>query len=164
MALKQQIQTDLKEALKRKEVFLCGVLRFLNAAIKNRQLEKRAKLSKSQPIEKLEELSQLTDDEVIEVISSEIKKRRESISQFEKGGRSDLVEQEKKELEILMDYMPKQMTEEEIRSLVKETVKKLELKSPKDTGKVMAALMPQVKGRAEGGLVNKIVQDEFRGS
>jgi len=161
MALKQQIQTDLKEALKRKEVFLCGVLRFLNAIIKNKELEKRAKLAKTEPIEKLEEMSQLTDDEIIEVISSEIKKRKESITQFEKGGRIDLAQQEKKELEILMDYMPKQMTEEEIRKLVKETIKKLEIKSPKDIGKVMAVLMPQVKGRAEGGLVNKIVQEEL---
>lgn len=159
MDLKQLIQTDLKEALKRKEVFLAGILRFLNAAIKNKELEKRAKLSKTQQIEKLEELSQLTDDEIIEVISSEIKKRKESISQFEKGGRIDLVEQAKKELEILVRYMPEQMTEEEIRKIAKEAIAEIGAKEIKDLGRVMAELMPRVRGKAEGGLVSKIVKE-----
>lgn len=162
MSLKQKIQTDLKKSLQDKDVLRCSVLRLLNAAILNKEKEKRAKLSKTEEIEKLTELSQLTDEEVIEVISSEVKQRKDSIEQYEKGHRQDLAEPEKKELEILMEYLPEQMSEEEIKKLVKETIAKLGASSPRDTGKVMGALMPQLKGKAEGGLVSKIVQEELK--
>jgi hypothetical protein len=163
VSLKEKIQIDLKKALQEKGELRVSVLRMLMAAIFNKEKEKRAKLSKTEEVEKLEELSKLTEEEVLEVISSEAKKRKDSIEQYEKGNRQDLADQEKKELEILMDYLPEQMSEEEIRKLVKEKIADLGASGPQDIGKVMGALMSQLKGKAEGGIVNKIVQEELKG-
>jgi len=198
MVLKGNIREDLKEAVKNREELKSSVLRLLLAAIFNKEKEKRYKLilrrcsglrlslsnalSKEKPElsgEELEEESQLNDEEVIDVISSEAKKRKESIVEFGKGKRMDLVEKEKKELEILEKYLPEQLSEEEIKKLVKEAIDKTVAKeihpvksaeggvSPKakqfnrvkDMGKVMAELMPKVKGKADGSLVSRIVKD-----
>jgi len=167
--LKEQIQNDLKEAFKKNEKDLVSVLRLLTAAFQNKEIEKRTKLSKSQPetgrpwadepVEKLEELSKLTEEEVLEVISFEAKKRRDSIFEFEKGGRQDLADKEKQELEILQKYLPEQLSEEEIKKLVKEAIEKIGASEPKDMGKVMAELSPKIKGKADGSLVSKIVKE-----
>lgn len=162
MSLKEKIQADLKSSLQERDELKVSVLRMLRAAIFNREKEKRAKLSKTEEIEKLDELSQLTDEETIEVISSENKKRKDSIEQYEKGNRQDLADQEKKELEILNNYLPEQMSNEEIRKMVKEKIEELSASQPQDTGRVMGALMPQLKGKADGSLVNKIVQEELK--
>ncbi len=162
MSLKERIQADIKKAMPEKDQLKVSVLRMLMAAVFNKEKEKRARLSKNEEIEKLDELSKLTDEEIIEVISSESKKRQDSIEQYEKGNRQDLADQEKKELEILMKYLPEQMTEEEIRKLVKEKVEELGASGSKDIGKVMGALMPQLKGKADGTAVNKIVQEELK--
>ena len=162
MVLKGNIREDLKEAVKNREELKSSVLRLLLAAIFNKEKEKRYKLSKEKPElsgEELEEESQLNDEEVIDVISSEARKRKESIVEFEKGGRKDLVEKEKKELEILEKYLPEQLSEEEIKKLVKEAIEKTGAKEMKDMGKVMAELMPKVKGKADGSLVSRIVKD-----
>ncbi len=162
MNLKGQIQKDSKEALKKEEEIVLAVLRMLSASILNKEKEKRFKFSKGKPelTEKgLEKESQLTDEEVIEVISSEIKKRKESILEFEKGERKDLAEKEKKEVEILKKYLPEQLSEEEIKKLAREAVEKVGAKEPKDIGKVMQELMPRLKGRAEGSTVGKIVKE-----
>lgn len=159
--IKERIQNDLKEAIKRKDIFLSSVLRFLLAAIKNKELEKRAKLSKTEPIESLQELSFLTEEEIIEVISSQIKKRKEAVLEFEKGGRDQMAASEKKEIEILTKYLPEQISEREIRELVIKTIKESKATSLKETGKIMALLMPQIKGRADGSLVKKIVEEEI---
>jgi uncharacterized protein YqeY len=163
VSLKEKIQTDLKKAMQEKEADRVSVLRMLVAAILNKEKEKRHKLSKDgEELEKLDQLSKLTDQEVIETISSEVKKRKDSIEEYGKAKRQDLVENEKKELDILMEYMPEQMSQEEIRRLAKEKIEELGASGPQDTGKVMGALMPQVKGKADGNLVNKIVQEELR--
>lgn len=163
MSLKEKIQAEMKEAMVKKDQLKVSVLRMLMAAVFNKEKEKRAKLSKGEEdLEKLGELSRLTDEEILEVISSEAKKRRDSIEQYEKGGRQDLVDQEKKELEILMAYLPEPMSENEIRKLVKAEIEKLAASGPQDTGKVMAALMPRLKGKAEGAVVNRIVQEELK--
>ncbi len=162
MALKGNIRENLKEAVKNREELKSSVLRLLLAAIFNKEKEKRYKLSKEKPElsgEELEEKSQLNDEEVIEVISSEVKKRKESILEFEKGKREDLVEKEKKELDILQKYLPEQLSEEELQKLAKEAIEKVGAKELKDMGKIMAELMPQVKGKADGSLVSKIVKD-----
>jgi len=162
MILKTKIQKDLNQAVKKKEEVRSLVLRSLLAAILNKEKEKRYKLSKQKPelTEKdLEKESQLVDEEVIEVISSEVKKRKEAILEFEKGERTDLVEKEKKEKEILEKYLPEQLSEEEIKKLAKEAIEKIGAKEPKDMGKVMAELMPQVKGRVEGAVVSRIVRE-----
>jgi len=163
MSLKQKIQTEIKTAMQNKEAVKLSVLRMVMAAVFNKEKEKRAKLSKEEAEDKLEEMSKLTDEEVLEVISSEVKKHKDSIEQYQKGNRQDLVEQEKTELEILMEYMPKQMEEAEVRKIVQEKIQELSASGPQDTGRVMGAIMPQLKGKADGGMVNKIVQESLRG-
>lgn len=161
--LREKIQEQAKEALKNKEQLKLSVLRMLLAAIFNREKEKRAKLSKTEKDEtKLVKLSELDDQEVLEAISSEVKKRKDSIEQFEKAGRQELADKEKKEMEILAVYLPEQLSEEDIRNLVQEKISQTDASGPKEAGKVMAALMPQVKGKADGNLVSKIVQEELR--
>ena len=160
--LKQKIQEDLKKALKENREAEVSTLRMTIATISNRETEKRTKIWKEKPessVKELEKESQLTDEEILEVISSEIKKRKESILEFEKGKREDLVEKEKMETEILKKYLPEQLSEKEIKKLVKEAIERVEAKEPKDIGKVMAELMPKVKGRADGGLVSKIAKE-----
>ena len=162
MSLKKEIQQNLKEALKGREELISSVLRLLSAAILNKEKEKRYKLSKQKPDfneKELEKESQLTDEETIQVVMSEIKKRKESILQFERGGRRELAKKEKKEIETLKKYMPEQLSEEEIRELVKKTIEEIGVKGVKEMGKVMAEIMPKVKGRAEGGTVTKIVKE-----
>ena len=162
MALKQKIQEDFKKFLKGKKEIEVSTLRMLKAAIFNREKEKRYKLSKEKPDLKekdLEKESQLTDEEIVQVIFSEIKKRKESILLFEKGKREDLVEKEKEEIKILEKYLPEQLSAEEIKKMAKEVIKKTGAREPKDMGKVMGHLMPKLKGKAEGGLVSKIVKE-----
>jgi len=159
MTLKENIKGNLKSALKGRREIEVGTLRMLNAAIINKEKEKRSKLAKEVAEKELEEKSQLTDEEVVEVISSEAKKRKEAILEFDKGGRKNLAEKEKEELGILKKYLPEQLLEEEVRKLVQEAVEKVGASEMKDMGKVMAELMPQVRGRADGGLVSKIVKE-----
>jgi len=162
MSLKEKIKNNLAMALKGKKEIEASTLRMLLAAILNKEKEKRYKLSKEKPELKEEELekgSELTDEEVIEVVSSEVKKRKEAILEFEKGERLDLVEKEKKELEILEKYLPEQLSEGEIKKIAKEIIEKVGAQNLKDIGKVMAELMPKVKGRADGATVSKIVKE-----
>jgi len=162
--LKEKILQNLSAAVKEKKDVETLVLRQLSAAILNKEKEKRFKTSKEKPglSEKdLEKESQLTDEETLEVVSYEVKKRRESIVEFEKGGRKDLVEKEKRELGILEAYLPKQLIEEEIKQLVKEAIEKVGAKEQKDMGKVMAELSPKTKGKADGSLVSKIVKESL---
>jgi hypothetical protein len=162
--LKEQILQNINAAVKEKKGVEVLVLRQLSAAILNKEKEKRFRISKEKPelSEKdLEKESRLTDEETLEAVSYEAKKRKESIAEFEKGGRNDLVEKEKKELAILKTYLPEQLAEEEIKKLVKEAVEKTGAKEPKDMGKVMAELMPKTKGRADGNLVSKAVKESL---
>jgi len=162
MTLKKQIKQNLEIALKEEKRVEVSTLRMLNAAILNKEKEKRYKISKEKPElkpEKLEEESQLIDEEIIQVLQSEIKKRKEAILEFEKGERQDLASKEKKEMDILQKYMPEQLSEEEIKKLAKEAIEKTGAKEIKDMGKVMQELMPKVKGKAEGSLVSKIVKE-----
>ncbi len=163
MFLKERILQDLNIAIKEEKKLEALVLRQLSAAFLNKEKEKRFKLTKEKPDISEKDLvkeSRLeTDEEIVEVISSEAKKRKEAILEFEKGERQDLAEKEKKELEILQKYLPEQLSEEEIKKLVKEAIKKVGAKEIKDTGKVMAQLMSQVKGKADGSQVGKIVKE-----
>jgi len=160
--LRQKIQEELKETLKEKKETKLSTLRMLIAAIINKEKEKRYKLSKEKPElseKELEKESQLNDEQVLEVIFSEAKKRKEAILEFEKGGREDLAKKEKAELEVLEKYLPEQLSEEEIKKIVKEAIEKTGAKEMKDIGKVMAELMPKTKGKADGGLVSKVVKE-----
>lgn len=161
MDLYQQIGADFKEAFKGKEEARVGTLRMLLAAVKNKEVEKRTKLAKAEPAGKLEELSKLSDEEIIAVISSEIKKRKDSAEQYKQGGRDDLAEKEESEIRILSVYMPQQMSEDEIREIVIAAIKETGISDIKEIGKLMGVLMLKVKGRADGNIVNGIVREEL---
>lgn len=171
-SLQEKINQDLKKAFVGKEELVVSVLRMLNSAIHNKEIEKRTKLSKTpafaeasadkEKLKKLEQESRLTEEEVLDVVGSEAKKRKDSILEFGKGGRQDLVDKETKELEILKKYLPEQMSEDAIKEIVKKAISETGAAGPKDTGKVMAAIMPKLKGKAEGGIVSKIVNDLLR--
>ncbi len=160
--LKQQIQSDTTEALKRSDNEVVGVLRMAVSAINAKEKEKRYKISKEKSDLKEEDLakeSELTDDEVISVISSEIKKRKDAMALYEKGNRPELVEKEKKELLILQKYLPEQLSPEELKKMVKESIDNVGAKEMKDMGKIMADLMPKVKGKADNSEISKIVKE-----
>lgn len=160
--IREKLQNDVKEALKSGDSEKRVLLGMVLSAIKNKEFEKRAKLSKAETdIKKVELESQLNDEEIIEVLFSEIKKRKESVESYTKGGRADLAEKEEKELTILMSYMPEQMPEDAIRAIVKKTLADLGLKDIKDMGKAIGAVMAQVKGKADGTVVSRIVKEEL---
>ena len=147
MGLKEQIPEDLKNALRSKNALELSVLRMLQSALKNKEIDKNKE--------------ELTDEDVISVVGAEIKKRRDAAKEFEKVNRPDAADQEKAEIEILMKYMPEQMGEDEIRALVKKAVEESGADGMKDIGKVMKVIMPQTKGKADGSVVNTIVRDEL---
>ena len=156
------MQQDLKVSLKGGKQVEVSVLRMIISALNNRETAKRTKIWKEKPkskIEALEKESKLTDEEVLEVLFFEVKKRKEACVEYEKGGRTDLIEQEKKEIEIIQRYLPEQLSEEEIKKIAKEVIKKIGVTELKDIGKAMAELMPGVKGKADGALVSKIVKE-----
>lgn len=155
MNLKEKIRQDLNSFLKEKKELEVSVLRLLIAAILNKEKDKRYQLKEGQDIS-------LTDEEVIKVIISEAKKRKEAILNFEKGKRKDLAEKEKKELMVLQRYLPEQISEQEIKSLAQEVIRKLGVKDIKDMGKVMAELMPKIRNRADGSVISNIVRQLFK--
>ena len=158
MSLKEKIKEDLKKAMKEKREIEVSTLRLLSDAIFNKEREKRYRIfnqRKGLNENELEKESELSDDEIIEVIFSEIKKREEAILEFERGGREDLAEKEKKEIGILKKYLPEQLSEKEIKEIAKETIEKI---GP-NFGAVMKEVMSKVKGKAEGSRVSKIVKE-----
>ena len=160
--LLENIKKDLVNAQKSKNEIRVSTLRMVLAAILNKEKEKRTKIAKQEKELEEKELikkSQLNNEELIEVIFSEVKKRKEAILDFKKGKREDLVKKEKLELEILQRYLPRQLREEEIEKLAKEVIQKLGASKPRDIAKVMGALMPLIKGKADGALVSEIVRE-----
>jgi hypothetical protein len=145
MNLKEKILNNLKEALKQGEKEIVSVLRMLVSSINNLEIERKKREGG------------LANEEVVEVVAREIKKRKDAIEQYEKGGRSDLADKEKREVEILQEYMPEQMSEEEVRVKVKEIIDS----GVKEFGMVMGKVMPEVKGKADGAMVAKIVKQEL---
>lgn len=148
--LKKQIQKNSNEALKSGNSFLLGTLRMLLATIQTKEKDKKYKIGKE---------VDLTEEEVIDIVFSEIKKRKDAIALYKQGNRLELAEREEKEIEILMKYLPEQLKEEEIKKIVQESVIKIGATSIKEMGKIMADLNSKVKGRADGGLVSKIVKE-----
>jgi hypothetical protein len=144
MPLLDKINTDLKAAMRAREELRLLVLRTLLSSINYAEIAKQKKLD---------------DSGIIEVIGKEIKQRRESIEAYDKGNRPDLSTKEKAELAILQEYMPAQMSREEITAIVEKVIAEVGPKGPGDKGKVMQKLMPQVKGKADGNEVNSIVTD-----
>lgn len=140
----EKIEQDLTEAIKSQEEDKKSVLRMVKAAIVNRQKEKGE--------------DNLSDDDVMAIVSREVKQRKESIAEYEKGDRRDLAEKEKKEIEILEKYLPEQMPDEAIEAEAKKAIEEVDAKEAGDMGKVMGNLMPKLRGKADGGKVQKIVQ------
>ena len=162
MSLKDKIQQDLNVIIREKKEVEVLVLRQLSAAFLNKEKEKRFKTSKEkQDISQadLEKESQLADEEVLAVVVVEAKKRKEAMIEYEKGDRKDLSEKEKKELEILQKYLPEQLSEEELKKILKEAIDKVGAKEMRDMGRVMAEATPKIQGRADGSQISKTVKE-----
>ncbi|AOH55759.1 GatB/YqeY domain-containing protein [Peribacillus muralis] len=142
MSLLERLNNDMKQAMKNKEKDKLSVIRMLKASIQNEALKLR---------------QDLTDNEELTVLSRELKQRKDSLQEFENAGRSDLVDKVRTELVYVEAYMPEQLSEEEISDIVQQTIKEVNATSKADMGRVMGALMPKVKGKADGSLVNKLV-------
>jgi uncharacterized protein YqeY len=149
--LYEKITKDYMTALKNKDNFRAEVLSTLRSAIKYREIELR------------EKGKELDDGEVLEVIKKEIKKRREAIEMYKQGGRLDLAEKEENELKILEEYVPAEMSDEELRIKIKEIIEKVGATNIKDMGKVMKEAMSELKGLAEGERIRKVVEELLKG-
>jgi len=146
MSLRDQIPEDLKTALREKRSLDLLVIRMLQAAIKNREIDNKGELS---------------DEDIVQVVSSEIKKRRDAIEEFTKVSRKDAADAEQLEIDVLMNYMPQQLSEEELASKVQELVAGSGAAGLKDLGIAMKVVMPALKGKADGKLINKYVREQL---
>ena len=144
--MRNQILEDLKTAMKNQDKERLSVIRMVKGAIQMKELDKKHELS---------------DEEVIDVISKEIKSRKDSINEFKKGGREDLINKTQAEIDILSEYLPKQLTEEELNEIIDKVFSEVKPESSKDMGKVMKALKPEVNGKADMGLVSKLVKEKI---
>ncbi len=143
MSLMEKLTADMKEAMKQGEKERLSVIRLVRGAVRQAEIDGKKILS---------------DDEVIGVITKEVKMRRDSIEEFERGKRADLVKKAEEEISLLRPYLPSQLSIDEVKKIVEEAVAEVGATTAKDMGKVMGALMPRVKGRADGKLVNEIVR------
>lgn len=146
MTLLDTINNDMKNYMKEKDGFSLGVVRMVKGAIQLESINKK---------------KELTDEEIISVISKQIKMRKDSIVEFEKGNRQDLVEQNKKEIEILNKYMPEQLSMEEINKIIDEAFLLIKPTSSKEQGLIMKEITPKLKGRADMSLVSGIIKDRL---
>lgn len=158
--LKDQLKEDMKNALKSGDSAKRTLLGMVMASIKNKELEKRGKLIKTitDPVQ-LEAESQLTEQETMDVLASEVKRRRDSVSEFEKGGRPELAESERAEAEALMAYLPEQMSDDALRAVIQKVITASGAISIKDMGKVMSAVKEETKGAADGQRVSTMVKE-----
>lgn len=163
--LLEEIKKDLISLQKEKNETGVSVLRMLISSIVNKGKDKRLKIATDDPQlndSELDSKSILTDEEIVEVVASEVKKRRDSIQLFETGGRADLVEKEKSQLEFLKKYLPQELTEEEIRKIVEEAKAKTGAATQKNIGLIMKEVVPKTKGKADGNLVARIVREALQ--
>lgn len=151
MTLQERLVEEMKDAMRSGQAEKLSVIRMVRASLKNREIER----GKGKP---------LTDADVMEVILSGIKQRREAIEQFGKGGRADLVAKEEHEVVILQTFLPPPLSDDELAALVREAAADVVAAGPKDMGKLMKAVLPRVAGRAEGGAVNAAVKRHLEGS
>jgi uncharacterized protein YqeY len=183
MSIKEQLQADLKTAMLSKQELRRDVIRFTQAAMKNAELAKQQKLVKERShlwqtgqvddsgnpivneaerekqLAEIAKLAPLTDEEQLAVLTTEVKRRRETIADAEKAGRSDLIAREQAELGVVLGYLPKQMSREEVVAAAQQVVAEVGAKGPQDTGKVMGKLMPQLKGKADGKMISEVVKE-----
>ena len=147
MSIQAKLMDDLKTSMKTKNKLRKDVITMVRAAVKQREVDERVELS---------------DEDVIDIISKQVKQKKDSIVEFEKGDRPDLVELTNKEIDILLEYLPLQLTEEELDEIVKATIEEVDAKTAKDIGKVMGSILPKVKGRADGSTINRLAREYLK--
>ncbi len=148
MDLKERLLEEYKVAMKARERLKVSTIRMLQSEIRNAEIAKRG---------------ELTEEELLGVVSREARKRREAIEEFEKAGRQDLADRERFELSIIQEYMPEQLSQEEVRRMAEEAIREVGATSPGDIGRVMGQLMPRLKGKADGRQVNQMVREMLQG-
>ena len=146
MSLEERLLDEMKQAMKANDKLRLSTIRMIRAAVKNKEIDQRKKLD---------------DDSILRVIQGMVRKGEESIEQFKLGPRTDLVEKETKEIEILESYLPKPLSQEEILKIIDQTIEETQASSLKDLGKVMKSVMPKLGGRAEGSLINQLVKERL---
>lgn len=146
MSIREQLEADFKAALKEKNELKLSVVRMVKAALMNSEISSGGK-------------GTFDDAKILDIIRKEAKKRNDSITAYEQGGRTDLAEKEKQELEILQNYLPQAMAEEEVKTLVQKTISDLGAGSPADFGKVMKEVVARAEGRADGKIISQIVKN-----
>src|SRR5699024_5989510 len=144
MAIVELLNQDMKQAMKNKDKVKLGVIRMVKASMQNEAI----KLQKDA----------LSEEEELTVLARELKQRKDSLHEFKEAGREDLVSKLEDEIKIVQDYMPEQLSDEELEQIVIQTIEEVQAQSKKDMGKVMSSLMPKVKGKADGSRVNQLVQ------
>ncbi len=144
MSIKDKLMADLKDAMKSHNKLRKDVITLIRSAIKQREVDERI---------------ELTDEDILTIISKQLKEKKSSIEDFKKGNREDLVKQTEDEMKILLEYLPKQLSQEDLKEIVKDAIDKENISSMKDIGKLMKAVIPQVKGKADGNAVNKIARE-----
>jgi len=148
MGLKDKLLQDLKEALKSRNSLKVDTLRLVSSEIKNKEIDLH---------------KELEDDEIIALLSTQIKKRKEAAALYEQGGRTDLKEKEEKEMAVLESYLPEQVDEEALRRRIREVIAETGAQSPKDMGKVMKVVAPEFRGRADGNQIKTLVTEMLAG-
>lgn len=143
MSLKEKLQEDLKSSMKNKDTIKKSVVTLIRAAIKQHEVDNRVELA---------------DDAIIDIISKQLKQRKDSLAEFEKANRDDLVEETKSEIQVLEGYLPQQLSEEELEKIVIETIAEVGATSMKDMGKIMTTIKPKTAGRADGRKINELVK------
>ncbi|MET1247575.1 MULTISPECIES: GatB/YqeY domain-containing protein [Sporolactobacillus] len=146
MSLVDRLTTDMKQAMKAREKARLSVIRMIKTSLQNESIKL------GQP---------LSDDEALAVLTRELKQRKDSLQEFKNAGRQDLVEEVTNEIAIVQSYMPEQLSEEKVTAIIDETISEVGAASKADIGKVMKAVMPKVKGRADGSMINKIVRSKL---
>ena len=147
MSLKQKLQEDLKSSMKNKDTVRKSVVTLIRASIKQSEVDNRVELE---------------DEDIIDIISKQLKQRKDVLVQFKNAKREDLVSEAEAEIEVLKEYLPQQLSEEELNEIVKSTISELGATSMKDMGKIMSAMKPKVKGRADGKLINELVKNNLQ--
>jgi hypothetical protein len=146
MSLEERLVEEMKQAMKSNDKLRLSTIRMIRSASKNKEIELRKKLE---------------DEDVVKVIQVMVRKGEESVEQFQTGGRMDLVEKEKKEIEILKSFLPQPLSQEEILKIIDQSIQETQASSLKDIGKVMKSVMPKIGGKADGKLVNQLVKERL---
>ncbi len=146
MSLEERLLEEMKQAMKTGDKLRLSTIRMIRSALKNKEIELRKKLE---------------DEESAKVIQAMVRKGEESVDQFQLGGRTDLVEKEKKEIEILKSFLPQPLSQEEVLKIIEQSIQETQASSSKDIGKVMKSVMPKIAGKADGKLINQLVKEKL---